>query len=172
MPEPANRTPLAVRRAGHADLAALSDLFDAYRGFYGQAPDPLRVRDYLAERLAREEAVAFLAEAAPAADDAIGATADADHAARPALGFTMLYPMFSSVSTGRVYILNDLFVASTTRRRGVGLALLTAARDFARERGALRLMLETARDNHAAQALYRRAGWSEEPTTWFQLPLQ
>ena len=147
-----------VRRATLADVDVLAPLFDGYRRFYGQPGDVPRARDFLSARLAgpdgEADAVVFLAE-----PDGIPA------------GFTLLYPMWSSVATGRIFVLNDLFVAGTARRRGVAQALLAAARDFGREHGALRLVLETTRDNVVAQALYHRAGWQAESTQWFQLPL-
>ena len=149
---------LATRRATLADLDALAALFDGYRSFYGQPSDLPRARDFLHARLddgtGDADAIAFLA------------TLDGTPA-----GFTMLYPMWSSVATGRIFVLNDLFVAANARRNGVAQSLLAAARDFGREHGALRLVLETTRDNMVAQALYHRAGWQAESTQWFQLPL-
>jgi ribosomal protein S18 acetylase RimI-like enzyme len=53
----------------------------------------------------------------------------------------------------------------------VARALLDAASAFARERGAAGLMLETGRDNEPARALYRAAGWTEDETQWYSLPL-
>src|SRR5439155_315958 len=70
-----------------------------------------------------------------------------------ALGFTQLYPSFSSVSMRPIWILNDLFVAEGARWRGVGGRLLRAARDHATKTGAARLVLATAVTNAAAQAL-------------------
>lgn len=141
-----------VRRATLADLDRVGPLFDAYRQFYGQAPDPERAQAWLHERLARNEAVVLLAE----------------RDAR-AVGFTQLYPMFSSVRLARIWILNDLYVDASARRGGVARALLDAAAAFAREDGAARLMLETNRDNLAARALYRAAGWSEDDSQWYSL---
>ena len=86
-----------------------------------------------------------------------------------AVGFVQLYPMFSSVRTARTWILNDLFVAPAARRGGVARALLEAAAAFAREDGAAGLSLETGRDNAAARALYRAAGWHEDETQWYSL---
>lgn len=143
-----------VRVAGLSDVERAAPLFDAYRGFYGQTSDLGRARAWLTERLTRGEATLLLARAGDAA-----------------VGFSLLYPSWSSVSTGPVLLLNDLFVLETARRAGVALALLQAAAEHGRAHGALRLVLETARDNHAAQALYRRAGWIEEQTQWFHLPL-
>jgi ribosomal protein S18 acetylase RimI-like enzyme len=134
---------VAVRYAGIADLDALVPLFDAYRMFYEQDSDPAAARDFLSARLQAGESVILAAHAQ-------GSTV---------VGFTQLYPMFSSVRLARTWVLNDLFVSGHARRRGVARALLEAAADFARDDGALRLELETTPDNTDAQALYRDCGW-------------
>jgi GNAT superfamily N-acetyltransferase len=147
---------IAVRRASSADARALAPLFDRYRVFYGQAPDMARARAFLDARLDRGESVVLLAE----------------RDAQP-VGFTQLFPSFSSVYTASLWVLNDLYVDASARRRGVAQALLTAAAGFARDTGALRLELETDHDNHAAQALYRRLGWQAyEGTLRFRLALR
>lgn len=142
---PAPDPDLRVRPATLADLDALAPLFDAYRVFYAQPSDPARARHFLRERLERGESEVLLAF----------------DGAR-AVGFTQLYPMFTSVSTARLYVLNDLFVAPEGRRRGAGRALLAAAAAHARTRGAVRLVLSTARTNVAGQALYESAGWQRD----------
>jgi GNAT superfamily N-acetyltransferase len=76
-----------------------------------------------------------------------------------ALGFTQLYPSFSSVSVKRLWILNDLFVSQAARRGGVGRRLLERAREWAVETGAKGLTLTTALNNTAARALYESCGW-------------
>jgi ribosomal protein S18 acetylase RimI-like enzyme len=144
MSNPVHESPISTSRATLEDLDALTTLFDGYRVFYEQASDPERARAFIAERLRRGESVIFIAH---------------DEGAREALGFTQLYPMFSSVSARRIWVLNDLFVAPAVRKRGVAHALMDRARDFAKEAGALRLILETAEDNHAAQALYESLGY-------------
>jgi len=88
-----------------------------------------------------------------------------------AIGFTQLYPMFSSVRTARIWILNDLYVAEAARRGGAARALLDAAAQFARDDGASRIVLETGRDNTAARVLYRHAGWIEDDNQWYGLDL-
>ena len=143
---------LAISRAGPADLDALALLFDAYRGFYGQASDIAGARDWLRSRLRVGESVVLVAKRAGAA-----------------VGFVQLYPMFSSVRMARTWILNDLFVDAAARRGRVAPALLDAASSFAREDGAAGLSLETGRDNAAARALYRAAGWHEDDTQWYSL---
>lgn len=143
-----------IRLAVAADLPALAGLFDAYRQFYGQPADLPRAENFLAERLQGGDSVLLIAERDGRA-----------------VGFTQLYPMFSSVRTARIWILNDLYVASGARRGGVARGLLQAAARFARGDGAARLMLETGRENAAARALYRAAGWDEDDSQWYSLAL-
>jgi ribosomal protein S18 acetylase RimI-like enzyme len=50
--------------------------------------------------------------------------------------------------------LEDLYVAESGRRQGVGAALVRAACERARARGARRIELDTNEDNTAAIALY------------------
>jgi len=76
-----------------------------------------------------------------------------------AVGFTQLYPSFSSGALARIYVLNDLFVDPNARRAGAGAALLEAAADYARRVGAIRLVLSTELTNIPAQALYEKLGW-------------
>ena len=137
-------TPTIVR-ADPSHLEQLTPLFDAYRVFYGQASDSEAARDFLAARLRLDESVIFLA------------LLD-----RKAAGFTQLYGSFSSVSLGRLWILNDLFVAPEARRKAVAGALLGRAHDHARETGAQGLTLQTATDNSSAQALYEAHGWEQD----------
>lgn len=137
---------LQIRPAQLADLDLLAPLFDGYRQFYRQPSDPARAREFLSERLTRHESEILLA---------------LDHTGA-ALGLTQLYPLFSSVRAVRTYLLNDLFVAITARRQGVGQALLIAAADHARHLGGASLSLTTAHDNLAAQALYESLGWQRD----------
>lgn len=145
-----------VRRATLDDLDIVAPLFNEYRMFYAQVSDVDAARVFLEQRLRADESVILLA------------TSDGR-----AAGFTQLYPMFSSVRLSRVWILNDLFVAADARRLGAASALLEAAQAFGRHAGALRLELETTHDNHAAQTLYRDAGWkSHDETLRFRVALQ
>ncbi len=148
-----------TRRATLEDLGELVPLFAQYRTFYGQPQDPETARRFLYDRLSRNDSTIFIAHIKGLRDGA-------------PVGFTQLYPLFSSVRAARVFLLNDLFVAEHARRSGVALALLSAAVDYGQREGAIRLDLETMPDNHAAQALYRTQGWREyDGTLRFQLPL-
>lgn len=126
-----------------ADTDRVAPLFDAYRQFYGLPSNLGLCRQYLAERLGRDESVVLLA-------------ADADGIAQ---GFVQMYPGFSSLAAARTFVLYDLFVDPAARQRGLGRHLMEAAAEEARRRGAVSLVLSTARSNHAAQRLYESLGW-------------
>jgi GNAT superfamily N-acetyltransferase len=134
---------VAVRQATIRDLDLLVPLFDAYRQFYRKPADLDLAREFLLERFQHNESIIFLALRQ---DDS-------------AIGFTQLFPSFSSVSAARILILNDLFVLRETRRKRVGSLLLAAAASFGGAVGAVRLTLSTEVTNEAAQALYETGGW-------------
>ncbi len=133
---------IGIAEAGWDDLDDLVPLFDAYRVFYEQPPDPVRARAFLTARIHHGESTLFLARL------------DGDPA-----GFVQLYPSFSSVSTARIWILNDLYVATFARRSGVARSLLKHTAAWAAKNGAISLALETAIDNEPAKALYESLGW-------------
>jgi ribosomal protein S18 acetylase RimI-like enzyme len=135
-----------IARAGPAQVECLVPLFDAYRRFYGLAPDPDLARRYLAARLEREESMVLLARGPDG----------------EAVGFVQLYPTFSSLRAARVFVLYDLFVVPEARRHGVARQLMEAAVAAARAAGAVALSLQTARSNLAAQRLYESLGWQRD----------
>ena len=134
---------VSIRRAASTDLDALAVLFDAYRVFYEKESDPEGARRFLEDRLRKNDSVVFLAF-------------DKDG---KALGFTQLYPLYSSVRMRSIWLLNDLYVAPEARRRGVGHALMMRAQKFAAETGAAGLELATAKDNFPAKSVYHDLGW-------------
>lgn len=134
-----------IRHATLVDLDALAVMFDGYRQFYRQPSDIVAGRAFLETRLSQMQSVILLASMADRA-----------------VGFCQLYPIFSSVSMRRAWLLNDLFVDLEVRGQRVGAALLDAAAAHGRDSGAAWLMLQTAHDNTSAQRLYTRAGWQRD----------
>ena len=137
---------VTVRQATVADLDLLVPLFDAYRQFYRQSGDLNLARRFLLERFQHNESIIFVALKEDGS----------------AVGFTQLFPSFSSVSTAQTFVLNDLFVVPAVRRAGVGRLLLRTAASFGRAVGAVRLTLSTEITNESAQALYEAEGWKRE----------
>lgn len=136
---------IVVKRASLEDAKNVATLFNDYRVFYKQESDITVALEFISERLDRNESVIFCAQ------DAKGVL----------IGFTQLYPNFSSVSAKRSWILNDLYVSSAARRLGVGRKLMNVAKDFAISTGAKGISLETAPDNVNAQALYESLGYEK-----------
>jgi GNAT superfamily N-acetyltransferase len=85
---------------------------------------------------------------------------------RELAGYACLYWTFSSVSAAEVVLLNDLFVDDQFRGAGVGRALIDAATEVARERGARAVRWWTALDNRRAQRLYEST--PAERSAWFE----
>ena len=143
---PATHSVPQIIQAKSEHAEQISPLFDVYRQFYRQIPDPQGALQFITERLAHQDSIIFLAVLPD-----LGA-----------VGFTQLYPSFSSVSMQRLFILNDLYVADTARRRGVAQALLQRAVAYAREHNAKGLTLQTGHDNRQAQSLYESRGWKRD----------
>lgn len=53
-----------------------------------------------------------------------------------AVGFTQLYPIFSSVSLRPALLLNDLYIAEMARKLGIASALLNKAKEFGKQNNA------------------------------------
>lgn len=128
------------------DLDEVAALFCAYLAFYDVAREPADARAFLGERMASGESLVLLARTGGGG----------------AGGFAQVYFGFSSLSLARVWTLNDLFVAEAARGAGVGRALVREVCRRAAAAGALRVQLETARDNVAAQALYAAEGFEQQ----------
>ncbi len=133
---------MKVIQASLENLKQIVPLFDGYRVFYKQPSDIEAARNFLKERFSKKDSIIFIA---------------LDNNEN-ALGFTQLYPSFSSVKMQRTYILNDLFVLEKVRGKGVGEALMEKAKRFAIANNSRGLTLETDFDN-PAQKLYERLGW-------------
>ncbi|MED4040715.1 GNAT family N-acetyltransferase [Niallia taxi] len=138
---------MIIFQATMEDLDGVANLFNLYRTFYQQESDLEGAKNYIKERINKEESVIFVAK-----DE------------QNYLGFTQLYPTFSSISMKRAWILNDLYVDAQARKQGVGELLLHKAKEYAIETGAKSLSLSTAPDNHTAQRLYEKNGYVKDYT--------
>lgn len=145
---------MIVRRAKKKDLEQLAVLFDKYRIFYKQEPDITTSKLFLKKRMKREETVIFVAEER-----------------EELIGFTQLFPIFSSVSMKRTWLLNDLYVNERSRGIGAATALLNAAKEFGKETNAKWLLLQTAADNFTAQKVYEKNGWIKETDFFYRADL-
>jgi len=142
---------MVIRRAKKKDIEQLSVLFDKYRIFYKQQSDVGAARSFLKKRMKRKESVIFVAEER-----------------KDLIGFTQLFPIFSSVSMKRTWLLNDLYVNEKARGMGAGSKLLNAAKEFGEETNSKWLLLQTAADNLTAQKVYEKNGWIKETDFFYR----
>jgi len=140
---------LSVRRIDFEKIDEVIDLFDQYRMFYKQASDLELAKRFLIERLQNNESVIFVA-CIEFNDTALS------------VGFTQLYPKYSSVKAVKNWILNDLYVNPAYRKQGIGNKLIDASIDFAKAGGAKYVQIETATDNYTAQSLYESVGFIKQ----------
>jgi GNAT superfamily N-acetyltransferase len=132
------------------ELPAVLPLIALYQVFYEVEPDEERNRAYFARFLEPSDHGLLLAA----------------WVGREPVGFTCLYFTGSSTLARDVVLLSDLLVVAGHRGRGVGAALIDAALDVARIRGAAHVEWLTAIDNRRAQRLYERVPGAER-SAWF-----
>ena len=127
-------------------LAHLIPLFDEYMVFYEKESNPLKHEAYLRERIEKNEATVFIAY---------------DNNDQP-VGFVLNYHSFSSTALGRIIVLNDLYVSATERNKGIGQRMIDRTLELAKELGAVRVDLGTAKTNIQAQGLYEKIGFAQD----------
>lgn len=133
---------MEIYQATIGDLEGVSNLFNLYRVFYQQTSDIEGAMIYIKKRLESKDSVIFVVK---------------DQ--QKYVGFTQLYPTFSSISMKKAWILNDLYVDAEARKQGIGEMLLHKARDYAIATDAKSISLSTAPDNYFAQRLYEKHGY-------------
>ncbi|WP_343523527.1 GNAT family N-acetyltransferase [Pedobacter sp.] len=115
--------------------------------FYNQFSDIGMATAFIGERLQHNESIIFLA---------------INQDTEQPVGFTQLYPKYSSIRLDKNWILNDLYVAEDYRKQGIGRKLIKTVMDFARTKGSRFVQLETAIDNFTAQQLYESIGFVKQ----------
>ena len=139
-----------IRPVGIDDISELVPLFDAYRQFYQQSSDLNSAESFIVDRLQRNEATIY--------GYFIG---------HQLVGFTLLYPMFSSVRMKPFYLLNDLYVLPEHRNEHIGSALLKYCQVKAKEDQQAGIMLETDKSNQVGNHLYPSIGFEYNESSNF-----
>lgn len=132
------------RKATIKDLEAIAQLFDAYRVFYSKKSDIEGAKRFLLDRFQQKDSEIFIAE----------------NEEKSIVGFTQLYPLFSSTRMQKLWLLNDLFVQPTSRAKGVGIGLIEKAKTLVIETKACGMFLETEKSNKVGNNLYPKVGFS------------
>lgn len=136
---------MIVRRATFDDLEKLAVLFDEYRQFYGSSSNLKQSLHFLTQRFENQQSVIFIHEK----DEMIS-------------GFINLYLGFNSVACSSYYILDDVYVSPRFRRQGSAKQLIDTAILFARHQKAIRISLETQKNNYQSHQLYEQMGFVKD----------
>ncbi|CAA0128109.1 Aminoglycoside N(6')-acetyltransferase type 1 [Mycolicibacterium vanbaalenii] len=145
---------LTISTVGEADLAELLPMLRSYCDFYRVDPS-----DEKLETLSRALIV----------NDDEGVQLIARDSNRTPVGFATIYWTWQTLHAARVGVLNDLYVTPEGRNSGTGRALIAHSLALCHDRGAEKLVWETAPDNEAAQRLYDGIG--AEKSTWLTYEL-
>ena len=143
-----------IRAARPEDVNALVGCYEWLFAPPGAQPptwDPHAAAQRLADAIEAADAEVLVAES----DGAIA-------------GICTVYDDFESVRFGRRAWVEDLAVDADQRSRGIGKALLDAAKDWGRERGATHLELDSATARTDAHRFYEREqpSWSSVSFGW------
>jgi ribosomal protein S18 acetylase RimI-like enzyme len=132
----------AIRIAGPDDCAVIGELLDAFNREYDDpTPGPAKLEQRLRELIDGGDTVVLLADSGPE-------------------GLAVLRFRRSIWTEGLECYLAELYVVPECRGRGLGRALMLAALELARERGADYMDLNTGEQDVAARSLYESLGFS------------
>jgi ribosomal protein S18 acetylase RimI-like enzyme len=131
----------AVRRAELADAEAVGRLMHDFNAEFDEpTPEPAQIAERIRELLAGGDTAILLAGSGPD-------------------GLAILRFRLAITTPGLECYLAELYVVPARRGQGLGRALMNAAIDEARARGADYMDLGTSEDDVAARALYESLGF-------------
>jgi ribosomal protein S18 acetylase RimI-like enzyme len=131
----------AVRRAELADAEAVGRLMHDFNAEFDEpTPEPAQIAERIRELLAGGDTAILLAGSGPD-------------------GLAILRFRLAITTPGLECYLAELYVVPARRGHGLGRALMNAAIDEARARGADYMDLGTSEDDVAARALYESLGF-------------
>ncbi len=136
---------ITIKTATIDDLDSIAPLFDAYRVFYRKESDLEGASTFLEERISNKESIIYIA-----------------FSGNEAVGFTQLYPIFSSTRMKRVWLLNDLYIDANHRGKGISKMLLERSKQLAIDTNAAAVILETEKSNDIGNQLYPSTGFTLE----------
>ena len=139
------RKTMKIRQAKNTDIELLSELFNGYRVFSREVSDVDAAREFLTERLSNRDSEIFVCETI-------------DH---KIVGFTQLFLLFSSTRMKKLWLLNDLFVNSEYRGKGISVKLIERAKKLVTDSAACAMFLETEKSNLISNNLYHKTGFEQ-----------
>lgn len=145
---------LTISVVGESDLPELAPMLRGYCDFYQVDPSDEKLAALSRSLIADpHEGLQLIARASSGAP----------------LGFATMYWTWQTLYAARVGVLNDLYVTPESRGTGTARALIARCLQLCHERGAEKLVWETAPDNATAQRLYDGIG--AEKSTWLAYEL-
>nr|WP_263323282.1 GNAT family N-acetyltransferase [Neobacillus sp. Marseille-Q6967] len=143
---------LITRQATIQDLGRIIPIFDSYREYFGQPKNPEAVERFLFQKFERLESIIYIAEQ----DSEV-------------IGIAQLYPVFSSLTLERVWLLNDFFISEQYRNRAVGTMLFNKVKEFSSLTKAKGIELTVEHVNQKAWQFWERQGFKldEEFRSYF-----
>ncbi len=142
---------MKIYQATSAHIDQVVDLFDAYRVWYRMPSDKPAAKAFLLERMYAKESVIYVCE----------------NEDKQLVGFTQLYPIFSSTRMKKSWLLNDLFVHVDHRGKGISKTLIEKAKELARSNNAAGILLETEKSNDIGNRLYPSVGFELEENNFY-----
>ena len=136
---------MIVRRAVQEDLNQLAILFDEYRQFYGSSSNIQQSYHFLKQRFDNQQSIIFI----HVKDEIF-------------TGFVLLYLGFSSVACSTYYILDDVYINTINRQQGSAKQLIDTAILFAQQQNAIRISIETQKNNYQSHQLYEQMGFVKD----------
>lgn len=145
---------LTISVVDESDLAELAPMLRGYCDFYRVDPSDEKLATLCRSLIANpHEGLQLIARESSGAP----------------LGFATIYWTWQTLYAARVGVLNDLYVTPESRGTGTARALIARCLQLCHERGAEKLVWETAPDNATAQRLYDGIG--AEKSTWLTYEL-
>lgn len=142
---------MKIIQANEQHLDQVVDLFDGYRVWYRKDSNKELGKQFLLERMQNKESIIYACETENGS----------------LVGFTQLYPIFSSTRMKRMWLLNDLFVHPDFRGKGISKMLINRAKDLAKSTNACGVLLETETTNDIGNRLYPSAGFELEKNHFY-----
>lgn len=142
---------MEIKQASIDELDQIVLLFDAYRVWYRKESDLEAAKLFLDARLELKDSIIYYA-----IDDS-----------GTMVGFTQLYPSFSSTRMQKMWILNDLFVKPSHRGQGISKALIAQAKLLCNTSNACGILLETEKNNDIGNRLYPATGFKLEENNFY-----
>ncbi len=142
---------MKIIQADISHIDQVVDLFDAYRVWYRKDSNKEMARNFLLQRMRNGESIIYGCESING----------------QLIGFTQLYPIFSSVRMKRMWLLNDLFVNPDFRGNGISKMLINQAKELCKKTNACGILLETETTNDIGNKLYPAIGFELEENNFY-----